>query len=111
MKVYIAGKITGEQPENYFAKFSRADKLLRSVGFETANPVLFNIRTDASHTEAMRVCLPILNQCNAIYVLSCHPTSKGTKTEIAYAKKIGLPVFYEEDKGIVELVAIASQHA
>jgi hypothetical protein len=41
--------------------------------------------------------IEILKRCDAIYLLSNYYQSTGTLTELAVARNLGLPIFYEED--------------
>lgn len=91
-KIYIAGKVTGEAKENCQAKFNQAQKELEELGFDAINPVALVNNWNATWSEAMRICIAALMECEAIYMLPCSGKSKGAKIEHAVSKKLGMPV-------------------
>lgn len=93
MKIYISGKITGD--DDYREKFCEAENRLRELGYEVFNPAIFpNIFT---WDEFMDIDLKILSHCDAIYLLDDWRESKGAVIEISEAEKLGIPVVHEED--------------
>ena len=63
MKIYIAGKITGDK--NYKTKFKRAEKLLRSLGHSVMNPAWIAPSDDFTWTDYMQISGMMLARCNA----------------------------------------------
>ena len=65
MKVYIAGKITGN--ENYKAEFAEAEKKLRALGHIPLNPAV--LPEGLEKADYMRICLAMLDSADAIGLL------------------------------------------
>ena len=99
MKVYIAGKITGTNKEQTTAKFATAQRMIEAMGFETENPMNFPIHWDTPSHEALQVCLPILRQCNVLFVLNDYRTSEGTFIEINEAMDLSKLIIFEDFNG------------
>ena len=67
MKIYIAGKITGDK--NYKTKFKRAEKLLRSLGHSVMNPAWIAPSDDFTWIDYMQISRMMQARCNAVYFL------------------------------------------
>ena len=65
MKVYIAGKITGN--ENYKAEFAEAEKKLRALGHIPLNPAVLPEGMETA--DYMRICLAMLDSADAIALM------------------------------------------
>jgi hypothetical protein len=87
MRVYIAGRVTGLPYEEAKAKFERAEEALRASNFNPVNP-LKHVNSLASNRDAMKVCMPLLMDCNAILLLNDYEFSEGAKVELACAQYI-----------------------
>jgi hypothetical protein len=96
MKIYIAGKISGLPNAEYTAKFLKAELALRAAGWQPVNPCNFNIPDHTPSTEALQICLPELEKCQAIYMLSDWRDSLGAIIEHSTALHNGMDVYYEE---------------
>ena len=94
IKYYISGKITGLQPSEYAARFSKAEADLTSKGYEVVNP-LSHVVPSAHWKEQMKVDIRLLLDCNAIYMLSNWEQSIGATLEYDIAEGLGLIVEYE----------------
>lgn len=84
MKVYISGPITGV--ENYEENFKQAENKLLSLGLEVFNPARFckdlkDKITNPSWNDYMKICIPALLECDAIYLLTGWELSKGALLE------------------------------
>lgn len=90
MKVYIAGRITGDP--DYKQKFEEAEKRLSKEGFTVINPVKNN---GFSYKEYIDMGLNELMRCDAIYLLKGWSKSSGAKLEFLYANTVGMVVMYE----------------
>ena len=92
MRVYISGAISGREPNEVRKDFERAEKLLKSLGWEVVNP-LANGLTDA-HTweEHMRADLHLLLECDKVAVLPGWVESKGARLEVFVASELGMEV-------------------
>lgn len=80
-KIYIAGKVTGLDPEQTKLKFSLASIELTQKGFEVANPISIVKNSQANWNEAMKLCIAELVTCDAVLLLPCHINSKGAIIE------------------------------
>ncbi len=89
MKVYIAGKITGNP--DYKQQFAEAEKKLREKGHTTMNPAV--LPDGFEHQEYMRVCFSMIDVCDAVFFLDNWRDSKGANMEYNYA--------FEQNKGIM----------
>lgn len=91
MKVYIAGKIRGDK--NYKAKFEEAEAYLKSLGHSVMNPAVLP-SSGFSHKEYMKICLAMLEACDAVYMLPDWRKSKGARTEYKFASKKGKVIMF-----------------
>ena len=82
MKVYIAGKITGN--ENYKAEFAEAEEKLRALGHIPLNPAV--LPEGLEKADYMRICLAMLDSADAIAPLLSWTRSDGAVIEIALAR-------------------------
>ena len=81
MKVYIAGKITGDS--NYKQKFSEAETSLRVAGHVVLNPAC--LPDGFTWDDYMHICLSMIDVCDAVFFLSDWQESKGAQKEYVYA--------------------------
>lgn len=92
MKVYISGKVRGLK--NYREVFGQAEKRLQEQGNITLNPAALPEGMNAE--DYMRICIPMLEVADCIYMLKNWRDSEGAKVELAYAKCQGKEIFFEE---------------
>ena len=85
--VYIAGPMTGLPNFNRKA-FQNAEKMLRNLGFRPINPAM--LPTDLPDESYMPICKAMLEQCQAIYLLSGWEQSKCALQEMQWAMELGL---------------------
>lgn len=85
MKIYIAGKITGD--ENYREKFAAAEKALRDKGHIPLNPATQpeGLRKE----DYMRVCFAMLETADLVLFLEDYKESKGAMLEKAWCEYMG----------------------
>lgn len=82
MKVYIAGKITGN--ENYRAEFAEAEEKLRELGHIPLNPAV--LPEGLEKADYMRICLAMLDSADAIALLLSWTRSDGAAIEMSLAR-------------------------
>lgn len=95
MRTYIAGKITDLKKEQYLPKFKSAEIELRAAGMIPVNPNSFGIPETATREFALGICLPLLKQCQAIYMLHDWQDSPGAIIERQFAIDNGIEVIYQ----------------
>lgn len=81
MKVYIAGKITGEK--DYKEKFKSAEKELIGQGHTVLNPTI--IPAGFGYEDYMHICFSMIDVCHAVYFLKNAINSPGALREYEYA--------------------------
>ena len=98
-KIYIAGKVTGEQIGTCTMKFGSAQKELENAGFEAVNPLEVVGSFRITWKDAMRKCIKALVDCDAIYLLPCAKGSKGALIEKSIAIGLNMP-YYDNVKSL-----------
>ena len=91
-KIYIAGKITGE--ENYRQKFKAAQDELEARGQRVMNPAILPPGFD--YEDYMRICFAMIDVCDAVYFLADWRDSPGATREHEYASRLGKVIEHEE---------------
>lgn len=96
MKIYLAGKITGNP--NFKDDFKKAELELRLKGHKVLNPADTIARIDGlKHEEYLHICLAMIDVADAVAFLPNWKDSKGAKIEMEYAKKANKKIMYLED--------------
>lgn len=90
-RIYIAGPMTGLPDFNYPA-FNRAAAVLRSQGHHVENPAENPAPACGSWAGYMRLTLPQLCKCDAVYMLPGWRGSKGARVEHGLALDLGMEV-------------------
>ena len=99
MRIYLSGKITGREKEDYTRQFARAESFYKTSGFDVVNPVkigeeVLKINPKAEWQDFMIRDLEALRTCTHIALLEGWEESKGAKMEKAEAEKMGLEIMY-----------------
>ena len=99
MRIYLSGKITGREKEDYTRQFARAENFYKTSGFDVVNPVkigeeVLKINPKAEWQDFMIRDLEALRTCTHIALLEGWEESKGAKMEKAEAEKMGLEIMY-----------------
>lgn len=84
MKIYIAGKITGDL--NYKEKFWKAEEKLRSMGHSVMNPAWIVASPEFDWKDYMFVSSAMQKVCEATVLLSDWFESKGAREEYQRAR-------------------------
>ena len=98
MKIYIAGKITGDK--RYKAKFAAAAKALQAAGHVVLNPATLPAGlTDADY---MRIGMAMLDTADQVIFLPGYQESAGAMVEMDYCRRIGKPwgLYLEPQGGV-----------
>ena len=88
MKIYIAGKITGEP--NYKAKFKEAEYKLKDEGHIVLNPA--ELPEGMAKEDYMRIRFAMIDVADKVCFLPGWYSSAGARLEYDYCKYIGKPV-------------------
>lgn len=95
MKLYIAGKITGDK--EYRKKFAAKEKELKEKGRIILNPAMLPKGLDKG--EYMRICFAMIDVADAVVLLPDYRQSAGAMVEYAYSIYVDKPVLDQrEDK-------------
>jgi len=104
LKIYVAGKITGN--DNFVEEFKQAETELKKAGHVVINPSLLPVGFE--HDEYMKVCLPMVGICDAIYLLNGWEHSKGANMEKDYAESLGKLVLHDLREPVDFMTAVNS---
>lgn len=94
MKIYIAGKITGEP--NYKEKFNIAATSLEAQGHIVLNPA--ELPEGMLPADYMRICFAMIDTADAIYLLKGWYSSSGASIERNYAMYTGKSILTEGEQ-------------
>lgn len=103
--IYLAGAVSGHNPNHVRVKFAVAQQKLEEQGHEVLNPVeevaLYNEALDrsgllrlASWQEEMRVCIAWMMNCEKLALLPDWQSSKGACLERDIAARLGMEIIY-----------------
>ena len=96
MKIYIAGKITGDN--GYRAKFQEAAETLETLGHVVLNPAI--LPAGLEQVDYMRICLAMLEAADLAVFLPDYRESAGAMVEWAWCQRTGKDcAMYMEIKG------------
>lgn len=88
MKVYIAGKITGNG--RYREEFAAAERKVRAMGHIPLNPAA--LPEGMEPADYMRICMAMLDSADAIAIMENWTESTGARIEFAYAQYVNKKV-------------------
>lgn len=95
MKVYIAGKISGDR--TYQVKFHRAEMILEDKGHIVLNPA--RLPEGMNPADYMRVCFAMMECADVVAFLPDYEQSKGAQLEWAWCQYTGKQIMYFETDG------------
>jgi hypothetical protein len=91
LKIYIAGKISGDK--EYRAKFAIAETQLEQRGYEIFNPAeQIKLEKGATWEAYMKVALLNMICCDGVALLSDWEDSRGATLESYIASELSIPV-------------------
>lgn len=95
MKIYIAGKITGDP--KYQNRFRGEAERLEALGHIVLNPA--ELPEGMSKAEYMRICFAMIDCADTVFLLPGWQGSPGARLELDYCRYIGKPSggIWEED--------------
>ena len=92
MKVYIAGKITGDR--HYKRKFKKVEKKLAGMGYSVMNPAWLCGYPEFDWQNYMAVTAAMQEQCDAVFFLPDWQESKGATLEHERALKLNQSIYF-----------------
>ena len=93
-RVYISGRMSGEEPSCYLARFARAAELLETAGYKAVNPTKFLpcrwlwVSRLMGYTLTLLYDLWRLSHCDRVYLIPGWMESRGACVESFYAYKM-----------------------
>lgn len=90
--IYVAGPIMGRP--DYIERFCRAQLQLEDDGWIVLNPA--DLPQEMPDDRYMPICLAMLQQADAIYMLDGWEYSEGANIELQFAQYQGKEVLYEK---------------
>jgi nucleoside 2-deoxyribosyltransferase len=107
-KIYLAGPMSICPEDFNFPNFFRVTEILRREGHDVFSPAendlrkygsLENTKLFANYRDCLKDDLNwIIDHAEALYVLKGWEPSKGVAAELALAKALKLPVYFEPEK-------------
>lgn len=88
MKIYIAGRITGDP--QYKEKFGRVEAYYRNQDYTVLNPAC--LPEGMTSADYMRVCFSMIDSADAVAFIPGWETSPGATLEREYCKYIKKPI-------------------
>jgi len=92
-KIYIAGKVSGENFQEATLKFAKAQLEIEALGYEVVNPLEIVNDGNASWIDAMKLCIKSLVDCDAVLFLPDYKMSRGACFEYRIALQLQLTIF------------------
>lgn len=89
MKVYIAGKITGDM--HYVDKFREHEKYLKKQGHTVLTP--HRLPEGMTKGDYMRICFAMIDSADVVYLLPDWFKSHGAILEYLYCRYVGKSVW------------------
>lgn len=93
MKIYIAGKITGDL--DYKAKFHKSEEKLRRMGHSVMNPAWICASPEFEWKDYMQVSGTMLDVCDGVLFLKDWLLSKGAREEMERASIARKQIFMD----------------
>lgn len=97
MKVYISGKITGQDPVQTAEKFRQAGRQVAAFGHEPVSPLDNGLSPDAPWREHIARDIAMLLECDGIYLLRDWSESPGARIELNIAQECGFEIMEQPE--------------
>jgi hypothetical protein len=94
-KVYISGKISGEDRDKVVIKFFAAQFLLEQKGHKVMNPAALPEGFD--YADYMEICYKMIDACEAILCLNDWASSPGAMMEHVYATENNKNIYFIDE--------------
>ena len=92
MKVYIAGKITGDS--GYWEKFRQEERELEAEGFIVLNPA--ELPEGMQPSDYMRICFAMMDCADIVAFLPDYSQSRGARLEFDSCQSTGKQTIFLE---------------
>jgi len=92
MKIYLAGKITGDP--HYLRKFQSAQEDLQNQGFTVINPA--DLPEGMSAADYMRICFAMIDSADVAAFLLDWSLSRGAMLEHSWCQYVGKQTMFLE---------------
>jgi len=98
-KMYLAGKISGEDYKNVKAKFNYYMSIYNNMEYNTKNKVMLinpleHINKNTEWAEAIKQCLELIKDCDSILFIPDFVNSNGCKIEHYYSTIQNKKIYY-----------------
>lgn len=93
-KVYLSGRMSGLEEEEFKAIFKKAEMELIERGYEVINPCEIDYAVEG-YAGQLLSALGELAKCDAIYMLNNWKESNGARCEYWFAKGMGIEIVNE----------------
>lgn len=93
MKIYIAGKITGNP--DYKKQFDKAEKELSALGHSLMNPAALKDYPEFSYKDYMFITQAMQMKCDAVFFLPTWTDSSGAMVEFERASTLHQKTFFD----------------
>lgn len=110
LRAYLSGPISGYDMNERSKAFSEVEELIREPGIEVVNPLNNGLPDDAEWSDHMLRDLEMLIDCDMIVLLPGWQHSRGSLTEVRFARKMGLLVLVYGEAEQIEYERYCKEH-
>jgi hypothetical protein len=104
MKIYISGKITGLQLAIVQQRFDLTEKLIKTMGHETINPMNLGYSHDQAWESIMKVHILSLLKCDAVFFMKDWEDSDSAILENTIAEALKIERYYSFEQLLSKLI-------